>query len=725
MSALRLRLEWAVLLALAIAGALASQASGLTSRIDNQLLDTGAVLARPPVDRDIVIVPIDDRSLDDLGTWPWPRRLHARLVEQLTQDAARLVVLDILFPDPSAPQDDRALAEAISASGSVFLPHSFKTRANARSGVDPLLPLPPLLEASAGVGHVVAQPDADGVLRRFDLILTTDTGSYPHLASLVLGALETEQRENPPQREEVIIPFHPEDRFPHQPASQVLAGTSVPGFFKDKIVLVGATAQGLGDRYSVAAGRVEIMSGIGTQANLVSALRQGSVIKPVGFLYQSLGAAAAIAALFFAFWFLPPRYGLICAGAGAALVLIGSATLLAGFRLWFEPGSLIAALILAYPLWSWRRLSHVSRYLDREAARLMTPEDRQSGGEGLDYVTAQTEQLRRLISTVRGSLSFLQQVIEAAPDAIVVVDRDGSVDTLNRKALQLFPSWTAQKNVTFEALVASAGADLQEQGSEMASAEGGTFLVARAAIHSHKGETRAGEIIALRDVSDLRRLDNERKQMLEFLSHDMRTPQVAIVGLTSRPGDLPERSDVFARIRAQAERTLKLADDFVQLARLEHPSLTRSDSDIGSLVEEACDRAFATARAKGISIAQSLPDEPCFAKVDASLIARLLDNLISNAIKFSPHAGRVAVSLETCGTDRFTLQVSDAGPGLSKERLADPFARFGAHQTNAGPSSGLGLALVKKVVDAHCGEIALQSAKDEGTRVTITLPMDG
>ncbi|MEO0698602.1 MAG: CHASE2 domain-containing protein, partial [Pseudomonadota bacterium] len=353
MSALRLKLEWAILLALVIAGALASQASDLTSRVDNQLLDAGAVFARPPVDRDIVVVPIDDRSLQELGTWPWPRRIHARLIEQLTKEGARLVVLDILFPDPSAAEDDQALSDAMTANGAVFLPHSFVARANARTGVDPLLPLPPLREASAGVGHVVAVPDSDGVLRRFDLTLATDAGSYSHLALKVLNALGDSEGKTPRHGDTAIIPFHPEERFAHQPASQVLAGSTLPGFFEGKVVLVGATAQGLGDRYSVPAGRVAIMSGIGTQANLLSALRHGSVIQPASFLVQGLVTASMILALFLAFWFLPPRYGLICAVAGALVVAFASMALLAGLRLWFEPGSLIAALILAYPLWSW------------------------------------------------------------------------------------------------------------------------------------------------------------------------------------------------------------------------------------------------------------------------------------------------------------------------------------------------------------------------------------
>ena len=728
MNAARLRFEWLVLLVLAVSGALASQAGGLTSRIDNQLLDFGTALVRPPVDPQIVIVTIDDQSVAEIGQWPWPRDVHAQLIDQLTQEGARLIVLDILFPEPSSPEADAALADAMERSAIVVLPHSFVARPNSATGVDPLWPLDSFRRSSASVGHVVAQPDDDGVLRRFDLALETDLDVYPHLAVQALALLEPGGQSEVGLPKQAIIPFHPEAAFYRQPAAEVIAGSTVSGFFKDKIVLIGATAQGLGDRYSVPSGSIAIMSGIGAQANLIASLRQNALISPMGMAFQSTLAIVLIAGLFMAFWYLPPRYVLLCAVGVVAIVLAISMALLAGGHVWFAPGSIMVAAILAYPLWSWRRLSHVSRYLDREAERLRDPGSAPRSGEGLDYVTAQVEQLRRLIKTVRGSLAFLQQVIEAAPDAIVVLDHSGNVEMLNERAGALFPAWNPQDKMSFDSLLASSGAVLDADGGELSASKGQTYLIARADIAEPDDPNVSGEIIALRDVSDLRRLDEERRQMLEFLSHDMRTPQVAIVGLT----DQAKRentgqglaSDMVARIRAQAQRTLKLADDFVQLARLERPSLTLTDSDIGALIEEACDRAYAPSLAKQVVIEQALPEEPCFARVDASLIARMLDNLIGNAIKYSDAGTTVRVSLSCPGAGSVTLEVADHGPGLSPERIADPFARFGAHSTHAGPSSGLGLALVKKVVDSHAGSIAVTSRAGAGTAFAITLPLD-
>lgn len=740
MNAARLMLEWAILLALAIVGALYAQSTGLTGRIDNQLFDRAAALATPEIDQDIVIVAIDDQSLSEQGTWPWSRALHAQMIDRLDAAGAELVVFDILFLDATDAEADTALADSIARSGSVFLPHTFTRRLNAVSGVDPLMPLPQLTAASAGVGHAVVEPDGDGILRRFDLMLQTDTSTFPHVALLVDDALRENGRGKGEGRSlasldeggEALVPFNPEAAFPQESASNVLAGSTISGFFKDKVVLVGATAQGMGDRYSVAAGTVGLMTGVGMQANLLNALQNDALITTTGLFVQGAVAVALLFVLFMAFWHLPPRYVLVCAAGLAIAMLLASLILLGTARIWFAPGAIIMTIILAYPLWSWRRLSNVSRYLDREANRLIADDPAPVASEGLDYVTRQIDQLRRLISTVRDSLTFLRQVIEAAPDAIVVLDRSGRIEMLNEKAMELFPAWTRLEEATFTELLLFSGARHEKSGSELVTADGRTFLIARADMgramsadmSGEASDVEAGAIIALRDVSELRALDDERQQMLEFLSHDMRTPQVAIVGLTNQANRSGENSDMVKRIRKQAERTLKLADDFVQLARLSTPKLQIADSDIGALLEEACDRAYAPSEAKQITIAQTLPEEPCFANVDASLIARMMDNLIGNAIKYSDAGTRICVSLSGCEKGLMVIEVSDEGPGLSDARLANPFARFGAHATHAGPSAGLGLALVKRVVDIHKGTITLHSEPGEGTRFTITIPLD-
>ena len=726
--------EWAVLLIFSVVGAFFLQSSGLTERLDNQVFDSASTLVSPAKSDDIILVGIDDQSLADLGGWPWPRSTHAALLDRLNQAGARAIVLDILFIENGDAADDAALEGALARGGNTVLPHTFTARMDATTGVDPLLPIPAFENAAAGVGYVGAEPDADGILRRFDLVTETDQGEYPHLALKVLEQLGYDTAQYKSLRT-ALIPFHPEYSNAAYSASDVVNGAALDQYFDGKIVLVGATAQGMGDRYSVASGEVGLMTGIETQANLIGALMADAVIDPAGQLWLTAVAVAALVILFAAFWYVSPKASLYVALALILGVVALSLLSLTLAHIWLPFAPVVIMIGLAYPLWSWRRLSHVSRYLDREAARMMRRDEtaqqhsaiggakKQRAAQGMEYVARQVEQVRGLIHSIEGSLSFLRQVIEAAPDAMIVVDGRGEVQMLNAKADHLFPEWEQQAALSLNELFLFGRTTPQRDFGELLTEDGRIFLIAKAPLGSlpQAEEGLSGDILALREITDLRRLDQERKQMLEFLSHDMRTPQVAIIGLTRKPEKGSDAPDTMERIKKQAERTLKLADDFVQLARLESPELQLEDCDVGALIEEACDRAYVLAEAKHISIEQQLPAEPCFADVDASLIARMLDNLIGNAVKYSPEDSRITVKLGVTQEGTHQIFVSDEGAGLPEARIKDPFARFGAHATHAGPSAGLGLALVKKVVDAHEGTIEVTSQPGQGTQFAISL----
>ena len=716
----RLLVEWIVLLALAIALGFFAARADIANRLDAALLDRAAALARPASSDDIVIVAIDDASLAQVGTWPWPRTVHARLIDRLAQAESGPVMFDVLFLEPSTGEADAQLADAIARHGKVVLPHTFAPQPNSLEGIVPVFPIAPLAQSAAETGHVVITPDPDGVLRRFDMGVEAGGDIYPHfaLAAGQLGAsaggLESDTRP--------ILSFHPAGSYSQISAGEVIAGSVPDEFLRGKTIVIGATAQGMGDRYSVGAGSVAVMSGVETQANLYDALRGGGLVTDWPPFWSGLLAALALLVQFLVFWRMSPRAGLVATLAIAAAVVAAAVMLVPLTGAWIAPGVALLAVVLAYPLWSWRRLTSVSAYLEEEAAFLRPEGAKRAEVEGFDQIARQVARMRRLVSHVSRSFAFLGKVIEAAPDAILVLDRAGDVVMANAKAHYLFPQWSEERPEPLGALLAASLANSEDGRREISFPDGRTFLVARAEFEL-EGDLESGEIMALRDVSETRRREQDRREMLEFLSHDMRTPQVAIIGLSRQAGQGEDGEDISRRIRSQAQRTLKLADDFVQLARLDEAELDFEDSDCVALVEEACDRAYTAARAKRIIVEPELPEEPVFAEVDASLIARLLDNLIGNAIKFAPEGSSVRIGIDNASAQHFCLWIADAGPGLPTERLANPFARFGAHEQKAGPSVGLGLAFVKRVVDRHDGTITVASRRGEGTRFEIELPL--
>ncbi|WP_160604731.1 CHASE2 domain-containing protein [Pontixanthobacter aquaemixtae] len=706
--------------------------AGVTDRIDTRILDSSTALAGPSASEDIVIVAIDDRSLAALGPWPWSRDVHARLVEAMSEDGARQIIYDVLFLEPTDPEADRRFADSIERAGNVILPHTFGVTSDS-GDIGPVYPLAELVGGARGVGHVSTEPDPDGVLRRFALYIGDGDKAYPQLTVAAVQSLSGPAGQDAvavPEAAEKwpVIPMSPAGSFSTASASSVVDGSLPPGFLSDKIVIIGATAQGMGDRYSVAAGQITLMPGVETQANLLNTLRGGGFISETGIWWAAALACLLIVLQFLAFWKLPPRTNLIATLVLIAVTLLGSVAAVHLAKSWIPPGPIVLAMILAYPLWSWRRLTSVSNFLETEALALTGHADNQAGSGGFDVVARQVGRMKSLVRNVNSSFEFLHQIIEAAPDPIFVLNRDGKVDMWNDKAAKLFPEWDLSQEPVFAEFFMGGAASIDHKAGEVSSADGRTFLMASGALSdisksAAEGEFADGDVVVLRDISQQRRQETDRREMLEFLSHDMRTPQVAIVGLTQKSAEQIKGDERLERIRLQAQRTLKLADDFVQLARLEETELIFEDTDLVSLAQESCDRAFTATRKHGVTLEQPDQDEPVYAQVEASLIARMLDNLIGNAIKFSPSGAVVVIRVAQDQDDKVVLEVSDEGPGLPPERQADPFARFGAHNTKAGPSVGLGLTFVQRAVMKHGGEIKVRSGPDTGTCFRISLPV--
>lgn len=719
----RLVLEWLALLLGAAALAVIAGRGGLTGRLDAALLDFSAALAQREPAPDIAIVAIDQRSLAAIGEWPWRRSTHARLIDNLHATGARVVLYDVLFAEPGEAADDAALAAAIARHGKVVLPFSFIPAINRPDGLQPEYPLPALARAAAALGHVEAMPDSDGALRRFARQIAVDGRTYPHFVTAALGLSGAAL---PAASLTPIVPFHPANSYPAIPAFAVIEGSVPAGLLQGRVVLVGATAQGMGDTHSVPSPGIAPMSGVETQANLFDALRAGTVLREASRHAPVMLALAALLIQFAGFWQLSARAGLLLS---AALVLASCAlaiALAALGRVWLAPGTAMLVVTLAYPLWSWRRLTIVSDYLDHEARRLADATGPATAARGFDMVARQVEQLRLLIGEVSDTLAFVRSAIEASPDAIIVTGADNRVLLVNQAATRLFAATPDPVGMSLAELYLNQRLVVDRESAEITLADGRVFLFASAPLADARRAREAARIMAFRDISQLRRRQREHDELIAFLSHDMRSPQVAIMALTLAIEEA--HSDIAARIRNQAELTLGLADGFVQLARVGEVGAQFEIHDLALLLNEAMDQAHALAARKSIALERRIPEDMVLAAIDRSQIARMAANLIGNAIKFTPAGGIVSVALALSDHgDTARITVSDTGPGLPPERLNDPFSRFGMRAGGEMPGAGLGLAFVKRVVDAHHGHITARPrdtiVNGRGTVFEIILPL--
>ncbi|WP_240097025.1 CHASE2 domain-containing protein [Thermomonas flagellata] len=351
------------LLALGAGCVLLLALTGLTRPLDGWLYDRLSGLRAPAADRKIVVVEIDQHSLDALGAWPWPRALHARLLQRLQQAQPAAIGFDVLFaePDRHDPAGDAALAAAMRASGRVALA---VTAEAPQPGAAPLetLPAPPLAAAAAAFGHTAITPDPDGVARSAYLQAGVGDARWPALgAALValagpapaapLGERRPPQEASPYRWEQdrrVLLPNLDLTGLRRVSYLDLLQGQVPAGLLRGALVLVGATAEGLGEEVLVETrdGR-RYVPGTLFQAGLASELLARATVTPLT-PAQWLPSAAALALLpLLLLWRFPRLPAWAVLTAGALLTLAVSAWLLLQARLWLPPVSPLLALALA------------------------------------------------------------------------------------------------------------------------------------------------------------------------------------------------------------------------------------------------------------------------------------------------------------------------------------------------------------------------------------------
>ena len=233
---------------------------------------------------------------------------------------------------------------------------------------------------------------------------------------------------------------------------------------------------------------------------------------------------------------------------------------------------------------------------------------------------------------------------------------------------------------------------------------------------------------------ELERLVEQQNQFLGMAAHDLRSPLSAIVALSqfleeeAAPRLDPEQRQFVSLIRSSSRFMVGLIDDLLDISTIEagRLELHREPTDLRALVRASAHRHRVVAARKGVDVAfMDDAPEPLEAEVDAQRLEQVLDNLVTNAVKFSHPGSGVEVGLEA-GHREATLTVRDRGVGMSASQAAalfTPFAERGRRGTADEASTGLGLAIVKRIVEAHGGHIEVASTPGEGTTFRVVMPM--
>ena len=249
-------------------------------------------------------------------------------------------------------------------------------------------------------------------------------------------------------------------------------------------------------------------------------------------------------------------------------------------------------------------------------------------------------------------------------------------------------------------------------------------IIASSGVVERESGFPLGTVVVATDVTPLVEAIAVRDDFLATVSHELRTPLTSIIGYLGLidAEELGIEMEV-AVIERNAERLLTVIAHLLS-ATDGQPPIRRVDADLGEILQSSLDTAMPRAQSAGVSI-RARAGAAVVAQVDPVAIEQVIDNLLTNAIKFARDAGTVTLSVDIDGADA-VLQVADDGIGLSAEDQRQVFDRFFRARNStdlAIPGMGLGLAIVRAFVQAHQGTVELASTLGEGTTVTVRLPL--
>jgi two-component system phosphate regulon sensor histidine kinase PhoR len=244
-------------------------------------------------------------------------------------------------------------------------------------------------------------------------------------------------------------------------------------------------------------------------------------------------------------------------------------------------------------------------------------------------------------------------------------------------------------------------------------------------------------LLTFNDLTPLRRVEEMRADFIANASHELRTPLAALLGFIETlqgqaKDDAAAREKFLSIMQAQAARMARLIDDLLSLSRIELNAHLQPDTlvDLGSIARQVADGLQTLARDREVEIKLGVPAEPVMVRGDRDELIRALENLVENALKYGAAGKRVDITLSRAptraGAPEARLTVRDYGPGIAPEhvpRLTERFYRVDVVESRAQGGTGLGLALVKHILNRHGGRLSVESVPGTGASFAMQLPM--
>ncbi len=342
---------------------------------------------------------------------------------------------------------------------------------------------------------------------------------------------------------------------------------------------------------------------------------------------------------------------------------------------------------------------------------------------------------------------LIEAVLAGLPDPVVALDSRGDVVALNARVAAVAPALRAGESISLGLRVPEV-LDAIRRARASGSAQRVEFFervpfdrwyeAIVAPILSDALAPKPGLVLlAFHDLTPLRRVEEMRADFVANASHELRTPLAALSGFIDTLKG-PARDDPAARERflaimqVQADRMARLIDDLLSLSRIELSAHLRPDTqvDLGAIVRQVADSLQTLARDRDVEVKTIGAHSALLVPGDRDELIRVFENLVENALKYAASGKRVDISLALAeapdGKREARVAVRDSGPGIAPEhlpRLTERFYRVDVSESRAQGGTGLGLALVKHILNRHGGRLTIESVLGQGATFTAHLPM--
>ncbi len=368
--------------------------------------------------------------------------------------------------------------------------------------------------------------------------------------------------------------------------------------------------------------------------------------------------------------------------------------------------------------------------------------DRALKGEGVDlpqHLYVILGDVRRRMLGLEGQVRTIQTqltaMLDAIDEAVVWVDADARLKYGNLRASDLLGADRVKPGKSLVDLFRDpAVVGCVKEAMEGSLSEAREFEMGMPkrtmAVRVVRAQGIEGAILTIRDLSEMRRLEKSRQELISNISHELRTPIANIRALveTLSDGAIDDSTvakEFLRRVEVEVDGLSQLVRELLELSLIEsgQAPLELRDLDVVVLVEEVVARLAAQARRAGVSLETDVKDVLPLLRADRQRLEQVLVNLVHNAIKFTPSGGRITVGGALEGS-AVHLWVADTGIGIAPEDLPRIFERlYKADRSRSSSGTGLGLAIAKHIVKAHGGEIWAESELGKGSVFHIRLPV--